>query len=92
MSQLADYIGINRSYFTAIFKKLVGVSPQEYLLSYRMEESMKLLTECDLPIKTIAASVGYDNPLTFSKIFKNRFGCSPQNYRKEHKGKTIEKD
>ena len=88
VSQLADYIGINRSYFTAIFKRLVGVSPQEYLLSYRMEESVKLLTESSLPIKTIAASVGYENPLTFSKIFKSRFGCSPQNYRKEHKGQN----
>lgn len=85
ISQLADYIGINRSYLTSIFKKLVGVSPQEYLLNFRMEESLKLLAESSLPVKTIASAVGYDNPLTFSKTFKTRFGCSPQNYRKEHR-------
>lgn len=85
VSQLADYIGINRSYLTSIFKKLVGVSPQEYLLNFRMEESAKLLAESSLPVKTIASSVGYDNPLTFSKTFKTRFGCSPQNYRNERR-------
>ena len=82
VSQLADYIGINRSYLTSIFKRLVGVSPQKYLLNFRMEESAKLLAESSLPVKTIASSVGYDNPLTFSKSFKAQYGCSPQNYRK----------
>ncbi len=85
VSELADYIGINRSYLTSIFKKLTGVSPQEYLLNFRMEESAKLLAESNLPVKTIASSVGYDNPLTFSKTFKTRFGCSPQNYRNERR-------
>lgn len=83
VSQLADYIGINRSYLTSIFKKLVGISPQKYLLNFRMEESAKLLSESSLPVKTIASSVGYDNPLTFSKSFKAQYGCSPQNYRKK---------
>ena len=82
VSQLADYIGINRSYLTSIFKRLVGVSPQKYLLNFRMEESALLLAESSLPVKTIASSVGYDNPLTFSKSFKAQYGCSPQNYRK----------
>ncbi|MDO5417272.1 MAG: AraC family transcriptional regulator [Lachnospiraceae bacterium] len=85
VSKLASYIGINRSYLASTFKRLVGISPQEYLLNFRMEESVRLLTEGEMPIKDIAASVGYDNPLTFSKIFKNRYGVSPQNYRKEHK-------
>lgn len=83
VAQLANYVGIDRSYLTSIFKKLVGISPQKYLLNFRMEESAKLLEESNLPIKTIASTVGYDNPLTFSKSFKAQYGCSPQNYRKK---------
>ena len=85
VASLADHIGINRSYLSSIFKRLVGIPPQEYLLNFRMEESARLLSGSELPVKTVASAVGYDNPLTFSKAFKNHFGCSPQNYRKDRR-------
>lgn len=81
VNDIAEYIGITRSYLTHIFKKQLQVSPQEYLLTYRLEQSCRLLRATDLPIQDIAKRVGYENPLTFSKIFKNAYGCSPKNYR-----------
>ena len=85
INELARSIGINRSYLTSIFKKEVGVSPQEYLVQYRLDQGAKRLASTDTPIKDIAQDIGYDNPLTFSKIFKSRFGCSPQAYRQNQK-------
>lgn len=81
ISDVAKNIGINRSYLTKIFKKKIGVSPQEYLMQFRLTYATRLLVETDAQIQDIARHVGYDNLLTFSKIFKARYGLSPKNYR-----------
>lgn len=81
VDDMARYIGINRSYLTNIFKKKTGMSPQQYLMQYKLKKARELLMDTDLPIQDIAMQVGYDNPLTFSKIFKNYYGESPRMYR-----------
>lgn len=81
VTDVARYIGINRSYLTNIFKKKMGVSPQEYLLQYRLDKGSKLLLETRLSIQEVAQQIGYDNPLTFSKMFKSVYGMSPRKYR-----------
>ncbi len=84
VNDIANYIGINRSYLTTIFKKCVNVSPQEYLVKYRLDKASTLLKTTNLPINTIASRVGYDNPLTFSKVFKSFYDVSPTAYRTQH--------
>lgn len=83
VNDIARYIGINRSYLTTIFKNKLNVSPQEYLVSYRLNKGKQLLRTTDLSIQEIASRIGYDNPLTFSKMFKNAYGKSPRYYRQE---------
>lgn len=83
VNDIAHYIGINRSYLTAIFKKQLNISPQEYLISYRLKKAVELLETTNMSIQDISASVGYENPLTFSKIFKQSVGLSPKNYREQ---------
>lgn len=80
---IAEYIGITRSYLTHIFKQKLKVSPQEYLFNYRMEEGRRLLCGTNLSVQEIAEQIGYENPLTFSKIFKNAYGLSPKHYREK---------
>ena len=82
INELADYIGVNRSYLTSSFKKAVGCSPQEYLVNLRMEKAKNLLKNTDMPINAVAAAVGYQDQLAFSKIFKQNFTVSPKEYRK----------
>jgi len=89
ISNLADYIGINRSYLTQIFKKSLGLSPQEYVINYRIVQACALLENPDIKISVIASKVGYDNPLTFSRIFKRYKGISPSEYRYEHGSKLT---
>ena len=81
VNDIANYVGINRSYLTSLFKKKLNVSPQQYLLNYRLTMSTKFLKSTNMSITEIAETIGYDNPLTFSKIFKQTYGVSPQNYR-----------
>jgi len=81
INDIASYIGINRSYLTHIFKKNINVSPQEFLVNYKIDKACTLLQNTDLSIKVVAHSIGYSDPLTFSKIFKKVKRESPKNYR-----------
>lgn len=83
INDIASYIGIDRSYLTNIFKNAMNVSPQEYLMRYRMEQAEVLLARTEKKIGEIAWSVGYSDPLTFSKMFKKYKGVSPTEFREK---------
>ena len=90
ISEVASFIGISRYYLTHIFKEKLNISPQEYLLNYRMEQGSRLLRTTGLSVQAISEKVGYENPLTFSKTFKNKFGLSPRTYREKMKKEELE--
>ncbi|WP_274365495.1 AraC family transcriptional regulator [Paenibacillus thermotolerans] len=80
ISQLAKDLGYHRTYFSKLFRNAVGMSPQQFLLQVRMERAKELLHQ-PLTVEHIAASIGFSDPLYFSKQFKRRFGLSPTEYR-----------
>lgn len=84
ITEVADYVGINRSYLANIFQKAKGCSTQEYLMSIRMENATVLLKNTSQPINEISRKVGYMDQLAFSKIFKKYYGISPRKYRQTH--------
>lgn len=84
VSDVVEYIGFTRSYFTTIFKKHAGISPQEYLLQCKFKNGCRLLAETDYPVQRIAEMVGYDDPLAFSKVFKRTYKISPTEYRRQN--------
>lgn len=88
ISDVAAYIGIHRSYLTNIFKEKMGVSPQEYLMQCRMKRASALLLETDLAVQEVGLRVGYDNALTFSKIFKAYYNASPKHYRQSRQNQN----
>lgn len=81
ITDIADYIGINRSYLTSCFKKSMNMPPLEYLIEYRMKKAADMLINSSLPINEIAMQVGYVDSLAFSKAFKSHTGMSPKAYR-----------
>lgn len=88
VQEIADYIGINRSYLTTIFKKCLHISPQEYLMQFRLKKAAEMLRYAPLPVQSVASQVDYQDPLSFSRTFKNFFGSSPKKYREEFLNKT----
>lgn len=86
IDRLSRSFGYHRTYFSAMFKQVVGMSPKQYLLKTRMERAETLLMT-NLPIEQVAASVGFGDPLYFSKQFRKWSGMSPTAYRKaKHAG------
>lgn len=80
---IADYLNIERTYLYRLFKDITGSSPQEYLLDYRIRRACSLLAETELPVSDIARSVGYEDALYFSRLFKQKKGRTPTQYRRE---------
>ena len=80
---IADHLNIERTYLYRLFKDITGMSPQEYLLDYRIRRSCSLLKETSLPVSDIARSVGYNDALYFSRLFRQKKGRTPTAYRKE---------
>lgn len=82
VSEMSHYIGLDRSYLYSIFKSYLNVSPQEFLINLRIDKACDLMKNNLLNIGDISRSVGYEDPLLFSKIFKKIKGSSPKEFRK----------
>lgn len=83
IQDIADHLNINRSYLHRIFKSFTGASIQSYLLDYRIRQACILLRTTGLSVRVVAHSVSYIDPLYFSRIFHQKMGVSPSEYRKE---------
>lgn len=76
LATLAKGAGMSRSRFVEHFKRLVGTSPHNYLVNYRIGVAQQLLAR-RLPVKTVAARVGYETTASFCAKFKEVVGVSP---------------
>lgn len=81
VAEIAHNVGLDRSYLYSLFNEFINASPQEYLIHFRMEKACELMRTASLTIGSIARSVGYDDPLMFSKAFKKVKGLSPRDFR-----------
>lgn len=79
---IADYIGIDRSYFYRLMREEKKISPQQYIIRYRIFEAERLLRETGLPVTQIAFSCGFKDTPSFCRMFKEKTGESPLVYRK----------
>ena len=87
VQQVAEQVNLDRSYFSTIFKAQMGVSPQNYLISLRLEKAAELITVYGESPSTAGISVGYPDLYHFSKIFKQHFGLSPRKNQQEYQEK-----
>ena len=84
LDDLAATAGMSRSSFGTRFSAAFGRSPMAFVKEVRLQLGAKLLRTTDLPIKAIAAKVGYASRSHFSRAFKMQFTRDPQHYRGQH--------
>ncbi len=78
---LAKHVGLSRSQLFRVFQSVSGQSPSAYLTKRRMAASLPLLKDKTLTVSQVAASVGYPDPLYFSRVFRENMGISPSRWR-----------
>lgn len=84
IGQLAEIAGLNATYFSNLFSKLIGLAPIQYINKKRVEEAQKLLLSTDETLYQIAGQVGFADEYYFSRLFKKTVGISPDHYRKQN--------
>ena len=85
VTEIAKSIGVSRSHLYRIFIENLSISPNEYLIRFRINEACSLLHNSALSIGQIANSVGFDDALYFSRVFKKIKKVSPSQYLKHLK-------
>ncbi|GIP18187.1 putative two-component sensor response regulator [Paenibacillus montaniterrae] len=81
LQSLADHVFLNASYLSKIYKLETGEGISEYLSRLRMETAAHLLRTTNEKIYEISVKVGYNKTSYFIKVFKDRYGVTPQEYR-----------
>ena len=81
LSKLAQLTNMSRVYFCKKFTQLAGITPIEYLIRIRIENSCHMLKNTNMEIGTIAMECGFSSFSYYSKIFKRIMGCTPKEYR-----------
>lgn len=80
---VAGYVNMSRSYFCQCFKRLVGLTFNDYLRQERMRIARMLLCQTNQTIAWIAQSVGYDDIKYFSHVFREQMDLLPSEFRKQ---------
>ena len=85
LEQLSEEAHINKYYLSHAFKREYGVSPINYMISRRIDESKYLLAETDLSMSQIAQLLGFSSLSYFSQVFRKIHGSSPIEFRQSSK-------
>lgn len=82
LEELADYCQLSKFHFSKKFKALTDNSPIQHFIHLKMERACHLLDTSEDSVKQIAASLGYNDPYYFSRLYKRVIGMSPMQFRK----------
>lgn len=80
VQNIADSVGLERSYFSTLFKNATGLTPHSYLTKLRIQHFCTLIQNEDIPISLAAEYVGLD-PQNFARLFKRETGKTPYEYK-----------
>lgn len=81
LNRLAELSGFSRWHFHRVVSAFLGEPVGSFIMRMRIETAARLLRYTDLPIQEISWRVGYDAPSSLSKLFKQFYGISPNEYR-----------
>ncbi|MBQ2404373.1 MAG: helix-turn-helix transcriptional regulator, partial [Lachnospiraceae bacterium] len=83
LSELAEVAGMNPQYFCRAFKEVTMQSPMDYVIYYRLEQAVRLLSATDLSVMEVAMECGFNDCSYFIRVFKKQKNITPNQYRKQ---------
>lgn len=85
LDTLANETYLDKFYLVHVFKKQYEISPINYLIEKRIQESMNLIENTNYSISEIASIVGFNSQSYYSQVFKRKTGVTPAEHRKKHR-------
>jgi two-component system, response regulator YesN len=79
---IAKFVGITPEHLNHLFRQYTASTPMEYLTAIRLQAAKELLLNADLNVSEVAYQTGYNDPLYFSRVFKQKLGISPLKFAK----------
>jgi AraC-like DNA-binding protein len=86
LDALAALASLSRSRYVDLFRQQTGYAPIDYFIRLRMHRACQMLDNTDSSIKNVAAELGYEDPLYFTRLFRSVNEMTPTEYRRMHKG------
>lgn len=86
LEEVAEQVHLCKSESCRLFKRYMKETIFEYLLRYRVEKSLELLKNSSLNVTQVAAQAGFATPGYYTRIFREKMGCTPLQYRKKQEG------
>jgi|GEM_PF-1168817 len=83
LSHIANELGLSPKYLSRVFKENTGMSFSDYKLKLRINKAKGLIKDGGYNVEEISYQLGYKNPESFSKTFRNYTGLTPGEYRKK---------
>ncbi len=85
METLAKECGYSLSHFKAKFRDCVGITPNEYIISRKIEAAKHRLETTEIPVTELAFTLGFSSSNYFASVFKKTMNCTPSAYRNEYR-------
>ncbi|MCL2410203.1 MAG: AraC family transcriptional regulator [Treponema sp.] len=82
LSGISEQLGISTSRLNEIFKTYTSMTPYQYYIHTRVHKAEKLLEQEDISVKEAAYRMGFEDQYYFSRLFKNKTGVSPSDWKK----------
>lgn len=89
VAEIAENLHFNPQHLMRVFKKKTGLSIVEYITQFRMDTAKNILRNSELPIRDIAAMVGYTDYAYFTRVFRKEVGRSPTQYRSKCRSESA---
>lgn len=83
IEKVATELCVSYAWFRKAFKTYTGIAPHQYLIQLKIEKAKMLLSNRTKSIKEIAFSLNFESAFYFSKLFKDKTGVSPNEFRKK---------
>ncbi|MDP4148016.1 MAG: AraC family transcriptional regulator [Bacteroidota bacterium] len=90
LEDLAGVACMNSAYFLRAFKRHFGITPHQYLIQTRIAAARRLLTGTDMPVREVCFQVGYQDTVSFIRLFRRHCeGLTPEKYQAQHRKKSL---